>query len=323
VLASDPGGADALRLVDLPDPEPGPGEVLLAVEAAALNRADILQRDGRYPPPAGMTSVLGLEAAGTVAAVGDDVEGWLPGDRAMALLAGGGYAELAVVPAPQLMPIPEGLDTVEAAAVPEVFLTSWMGLARLAALAPEQVAVIHAGASGVGTAAVQVARELGATAVATSRDGGRLATARELGALTVTAADGAFAEAVLDHAPGGADVILDLVGAAYWRENVAALARGGRIVMLSLTSGARAEVDFARLLPLQATIHCATLRARTVDEKAEIVREFRDWGLPRLASGALVPVIDSVLPLEEVRAAHLRLESGQVVGKVVLTIGPS
>ncbi|MDH3225740.1 MAG: NAD(P)H-quinone oxidoreductase [Thermoleophilia bacterium] len=322
VVAPEPGGADALQIVELPDPAPGPGEVVLAVEAAALNRADILQREGRYPPPAGTTGVLGLEAAGTVALVGDGVSDWVPGDRAMALLAGGGYAERAVVPAPQLMPIPEPLDTVTAAAIPEVFLTAWMGLARLARLAPGEIALIHAGASGVGTAAIQVARELGATVVATSRAAARLSIARELGAMPVEASGGEFASAVRECTTGrGADVVLDLVGAAYWSENVDVLAPGGRIVMLSLTSGARADVDFGRLLPLQATIHCATLRARSVDQKADIIRDFGGWGLSRLAGGALIPVIDSVFPLEHVRQAHQAMESGDVVGKVLLTTG--
>jgi putative PIG3 family NAD(P)H quinone oxidoreductase len=313
-----------LQVVELPNPTPGPGEVVLTIEAAALNRADILQREGRYPPPAGTTEVLGLEAAGVVASVGEGVSAWMPGDRAMALLAGGGYAERAVVPAPQLMPIPESLDTVTAAAIPEAFLTAWMALARLAKLAPGELALIHAGASGVGTAAIQVARELGATVVATSRAAERLSTARELGAVPVEASGGEFARAVRECTAGrGADVVLDLVGAAYWSENVDALARGGRIVMLSLTSGARAQVDFGRLLPLQATIYCATLRARSIEQKAEIIRDFSGWGLPRLGSGALIPVIDRIFPLEHVRQAHRAMQSGEIVGKILLTTSPT
>ncbi len=326
-MAPEPGGPDALRLIELPTPAPAAGEVLLAVEGAALNRADILQREGRYPPPPGTTDVLGLEASGTVAEVGTGVSDWGVGDRAMALLAGGGYAERVVVPAPQLMSIPDGIDTVSAAAIPEVFLTAWMGLRHLAGLSSGETALIHAGASGVGTAAIQVARELGARPIATSRSAKRLAPARELGAVPIQATDGAFASAVRevtsDH---GVDVILDLVGAAYWDENVKALARGGRIVILSLTSGAKTEVDFSRLLPKQATVYCATLRARSVDQKRALIDEFGPWGLPRLHDGRMIPVIDSVFALEDVEKAHRRMESGELVGKVLLSTasaGPS
>ena len=265
---------------------------------------------------------MGLEASGTVLAAGPGVEGWRPGDRAMALLTGGGYAELVAVPAGQLMPIPAGIDLTAAAAIPEAYLTAWLTLRHLTRLAPGEHVLVHAAGSGVGTAAIQIARELGAAGVVgTVRTPAKATAVRELGATAIVAADASFADAVRAATGGhGADVVVDLVGASYWPETLRCLAVGARVSVVGLVGGSRVEMDLAALMRLQATVTASLLRPRSVEQKAALTAGFAEWAGPRFGDGRLRPLIHATLALDEVAAAHAMLEKDISVGKVVLRV---
>ena len=320
VVAPTPGGPEALRLVQRPDPVAGLGELLVRVAATAVNRADLLQREGRYAPPPGTTDVLGLECSGVVTALGHSVEGWAVGDEVCAVLPGGGYAELAVVPAAVAMPLPPGLGPVAAGAVPEVFATAFDNLLVRGRLAAGETALVHGGTSGVGTAAIQLARRAGARVITTGGSPGKVAAALALGAdagIDYRAQD--LVEEVRALTGGrGADVVLDVVGASYLAAHVALLAVEGRLVVIGLQGGARAELDLGAVLSRRLTVCGSTLRARTVQERIPLMARLVAEVWPGFADGSLRPVVDRVLPLAQVAEAHRIVESGEHVGKVVL-----
>lgn len=321
VIAAGTGGPEVLSVGELPDPEPGPGEVVLEVAAAGLNRADLLQRRGHYPPPPGTSSVLGMECSGTVAAVGPDVAGWSAGDAACALLSGGGYASRVAVPAGQLMPVPDGIDLVTAAALPEVACTVWSNVFMIAGLKPEETLLVHGGAGGIGTFAIQLAHQLGARVLTTAGTVEKRAVCAALGAdVTIDYREQDFVEEVLAETDGaGVDVILDNMGAKYLGRNVAALGVEGRLVIIGMQGGTKAELDIGRLLAKRAAVIGTTLRARPTSEKAAICGSVAEHVWPLVAEGLVRPVVHSVLPLEEVARAHRLMESGEHSGKILLS----
>ena len=314
------GPAEALASVELPDPEPGPGEVRVRVAAAGVNRPDLLQRQGLYPPPPGAGPILGLEAAGEIDRLGEGVQGWRLGDRVCALLGGGGYAEFAVADARHLLPVPEGLDLVRAAALPETVLTVFANVFEAGVLRPGETLLVHGATSGIGVTAIQMAKAHGARVIATSRSAAKAAAARDLGAdVALDASSGDPAEAI--RAEGGADVVLDMVGAAYAALNQAVLNAGGRWVVIGVQSGALAQIDLMRLMLKRQVLTGSTLRSRPAEEKARLVAAVRDRVWPWVAEGRVSPPVDATFPLAEAKLAHLRLEAGEHVGKIVLTVG--
>jgi len=323
VVVRFPGGPEQLEVAEVPDPRPGPGEVLLAVAAAGLNRADLLQRQGHYPPPPGASDLLGLEVSGTVAALGEGVGGWEVGDAACALLAGGGYAERVAVPAGQLMPVPAGVDLVDAAALPEVAATVWSTVFLGAALRPGEVLLVHGGGSGIGTMAVQLARHVGATVAVTARRRATLERCAELGAsVLVDHRSEDFVAAVRAATGGrGADVVLDVVGGPYLGRNVEVLAPGGRLVVIGLQGGTRAELDLGAVLAKRLSVLGSTLRARSLADKAAICASVVEHVWPLVAEGRVRPVVHARVPLAEAARAHRLLADGGHVGKVLLVTG--
>ena len=322
VTIPQPGGPENLTWSEVPDPVPGPGEVLIDVVACGVNRADVLQRAGFYPPPEGASPIPGLECSGRIAAVGADVTTWRVGDEVCALLAGGGYAERVAVPADHCLPVPAGVDIVDAAGLPEVACTVWSNLFDLGQLRPLDTLLIHGGASGVGTFAIQLAVAHGARVLTTAR-AAKHDRLRELGAeVTIDYATDDFLTATRAATGGrGVDIILDIMGASYLERNVAALATGGRLIVIGLQGGRRANLDLGMLLAKRATIIATTLRSRPNEEKAAIVAAVREHVWPLVESGVVRPIIHTRLKMTDAVEAHRMVEASQHVGKVLLTAG--
>ena len=321
VVATSEGGPEVLEVQERPDPTAGPGQVVLDVAATAVNRADLLQRQGLYPPPPGASDVIGLECSGTVAEVGDGVEGLSVGDRVCALLSGGGYAEKVVVPAGQVMPLPGEVELVTAAALPEVACTVFSNVFMVGRLRKGETFLVHGGSGGIGTFAIQLAAAVGARVATTAGSDERLERCRELGAeITVNYKEQDFVE-VLRSASGdggGADVILDNMGAKYLARNVEALATNGRLVVIGMQGGTKAELDLSVLLRKKAAVVATALRSRPEEEKAAICSGVVEQVWPLVADGVVKPVVHEIVPFDDAPRAHRLVEDGDAFGKVLL-----
>lgn len=315
-----PGSADLLRVVDAPMPQAGPGELLIRVAAAGVNRPDVFQRMGLYPPPPEASPILGLEVAGTVEAVGDGVEGWQRGDAVCALTPGGGYAEYARAPAAHCLRLPRGLSMIEAAALPEPLFTVWSTVFMRAALKPGERLLVHGGASGIGTTTIQLAKAFGATVYTTARTAERCAACVALGAdVAIPHAEQDFVDVIRAHTQGqGVDVILDMVGGDYIPRNLECLGLDGRLVFIAFLRGSKVSVDFATVMRKRLTISGATLRPQTTAAKAAIADALRERVWPLLDEGRLRPAIHATFALAEAAAAHRLMEQGEHIGKIVL-----
>ena len=320
VVVQSPGGVEALEVVDRPVPEPGPGEVLIKITAAGVNRADLLQRRGFYDPPSGATDVLGLECSGEIAAVGEGVTDFPAGTQVCALLSGGGYAEYVVVPAGQVATVPRGVTLVEAGALMEVASTVWSNVFMMGKLQHGETVLLHGGASGIGTMGIQLCKAFGATVITTVGSPEKAEFCRELGAdLVVNYRTEDFAEQMAKH-DLTADVILDIIGAKYLQSNIAVLATAGRLVVIGLQGGIKAELDIGALLAKRAAVMATSLRARPSAEKAAIVSAMVAQVWPLLAEQTVRPIVHATFGLEQVREAHQVLEDSSHTGKVLLTI---
>ena len=317
------GGPDALVLDDVDAPQAGPGEVLVRVAAAGVNRADTMQRQGLYPPPKGESDVPGLEVSGVIDALGEGVDGWGVGDEVCALLSSGGYAELVAVPAGQLLPVPAGVSLVEAAALPEVVCTVWSNVFLTANLQPGETLLVHGGSSGIGTMAIQLARQVGAQVAVTAGSPEKLQACRDLGAeVLVNYREEDFVERLREATDGhGADVILDNMGAKYLSRNVAALATAGRLVIIGMQGGSKGELDIGALLAKRGAVIATGLRSRPAAEKATIVAAVREHVWPLVEAGRVRPIVHSQFPLAEAAEAHRQMESSSHIGKILLTLG--
>ena len=320
IVVTQPGDPEVLSWQEVPDPVPGPGEIVVDVAAAAVNRADLLQRQGLYPPPPGAPEWLGLECSGPVAELGAGVTSLAVGDEVCCLLSGGGYAERVALPAGQAMPIPAGVDLVTAAGLPEVACTVWSNLVMTAHLQRGEWLLIHGGGSGIGTMAIQVARALGARVAVTAGSAQKLAACEALGAeVLINYREQDFVEVIAAETGGrGVDVILDNMAAKYLERNISSLAAGGRLVIIGMQGGVTGEIDLGSLLRRNGTVHATTLRGRTPEQKAEICAQVERHVWPWIAAGIVKPVVDRVMPLTDAADAHRALEDGGVTGKIIL-----
>ena len=322
IVITQPGGPEVLESREVATPVPAPGEIRVRVRATAVNRADLLQRQGLYPAPPGVRAdIPGLELAGEIDALGAGVTGWAVGDAVFGLVGGGAYAEHVVAQERTLARMPAGLSFTDAAAIPEAFITAWDAMVTQAHLTAGETVLVHAVGSGVGTAALQIARAIGARAVGTARTAAKLERARDLGLeVGVVAAEATFADRVLEAVPGGVDVVLDLVGGAYVAESLKCLASRGRLVAVGLMAGRRAELDLGLLLHKRATLVGTVLRARPLEEKIAVTQAFARHVVPLLARGTLRAVVDRVMRLDQAAEAHTRVASNEGFGKVVLEV---
>ena len=321
ISITEPGDADVLQITEVEAPTAGPGQVVVDMVAAGVNRADVMQRLGHYPPPKGASPLPGLEVSGRVLEVGPEVEGWSVGDEVCALVDGGGYAERVLVPAAQLLPVPKGVDLTAAAGLPEVACTVWSNVFMTANLQPDETFLVHGGSSGIGTMAIQLAKAAGARVAVTAGSEDKLAFCRELGAdIAINYREQDFVEEVRAATDGhGADVVLDLMGAKYLPRNVDVLATAGRLVVIGLMGGRKGELDLGKLLSKRAAVIATSLRARPAGEKAAIVAAVREHVWPLLDDGAVRPIILGSHPLDRAADAHRELEASGHIGKILLT----
>jgi putative PIG3 family NAD(P)H quinone oxidoreductase len=318
---TQPGPPDVLRATERPVPRPASGEVLIRVEAAGVNRPDVLQRLGQYPPPPGASDIPGLEIAGLIVAIDPSVTRWHVGDRVCALVSGGGYAEYCVAPAVQCLPIPGNIEAAAAAAIPETFFTVWTNLFRRGALRSGERVLIHGGSSGIGTTGIQLAHTLGSIVFATAGSDEKCEACRRLGAkMAINYRTADFVEAIQRETAGrGVDVVLDIIGADYFAKNIECLALDGRLIQIGLLGGARSSIDLGRVMRRRLTVTGSTLRVRTIEEKGALARDIEANVWPLLSDGRVAPVLDRTFPLRAAAEAHRRTEAGEHIGKIVLT----
>jgi len=323
IIFDQPGSAEQLRIDHVSTPTPKTREILIKVKATALNRADLLQREGKYPPPAGASSILGLEVSGEVVETGSQVARWKRGDQVFGLIPGGGYAEFAVIHEDMAMPIPKGFSFTDAAAIPEVFLTAYQALKWIACLQAEETLLVHAGASGVGTAAIQLAKQFKAKEIIVTASATKHALCHKLGAnLTIDYRTQDFEEKIQEHTLGrGVDVIIDFIAAPYFNKNIESLAMDGRLLLLATLGGIKVEeINLLKLLSKRLQLTASTLRSRSLDYQIQLTKDFADFALPRFETQELKPIIDSIYSWQDVVEAHKYMESNQNSGKIVLQL---